>query len=113
MGGGWQALVAYINLGCYYVFGLPLGFAFGYWLHWGVKARDQSALLSYWAVFILWAFYNGLVNVQGIWAGMLCGTAAQTLVLLAVVWKTNWKSEVTKLVMLERIRLIARARAPP
>ncbi|CAA6666524.1 unnamed protein product [Spirodela intermedia] len=64
VGGGWQALVAYINLGCYYVFGLPLGFAFGYWFHWG-----------------------------GIWGGMLCGTTAQTLALLAVIWKTNWKAE--------------------
>ncbi|CAA7403322.1 unnamed protein product [Spirodela intermedia] len=66
VGGGWQALVAYINLGCYYVFGLPLGVAFGYWFHWGVK---------------------------GIWAGMLCGTTAQTLALLAVIWKTNWNAE--------------------
>ncbi|CAA6674702.1 unnamed protein product [Spirodela intermedia] len=63
-GRGWQALVAYINLGCYYVFGLPLGVAFGYWFHWG-----------------------------GIWAGMLCGTTAQTLALLAVIWKTNWNAE--------------------
>lgn len=26
IGGGWQGTVAYINLGCYYIFGLPLGF---------------------------------------------------------------------------------------
>nr|XP_028962634.1 protein DETOXIFICATION 35-like [Malus domestica] len=26
IGGGWQATVAYINLGCYYIFGLPLGY---------------------------------------------------------------------------------------
>ena len=25
IGSGWQALVAYINLGCYYIFGVPLG----------------------------------------------------------------------------------------
>lgn len=30
VGGGWQALVAYINLFCYYVVGLPLGFLLGY-----------------------------------------------------------------------------------
>ncbi|RWW23597.1 hypothetical protein BHE74_00054500 [Ensete ventricosum] len=29
VGGGWQALVAYINLGCYYIFGLPLGLSAG------------------------------------------------------------------------------------
>ncbi|KAG2580782.1 hypothetical protein PVAP13_6NG363700 [Panicum virgatum] len=36
VGGGWQGLVAYINLGCYYVFGLPLGYMLGYRLNFGV-----------------------------------------------------------------------------
>ncbi|GJM87389.1 hypothetical protein PR202_ga03338 [Eleusine coracana subsp. coracana] len=67
VGGGWQAVVAYINLGCYYAFGLPLGFIFGYLFRWGV---------------------------QGIWAGMLCGTALQTAILMWMVWKTDWKAEV-------------------
>jgi Na+-driven multidrug efflux pump len=34
VGAGWQSLVAYINLGCYYIVGLPagilLGFTFGF-----------------------------------------------------------------------------------
>ncbi|XP_072968325.1 protein DETOXIFICATION 35-like [Typha angustifolia] len=76
VGGGWQALVAYINLGSYYIFGLPLGFILGYMLNWGV---------------------------QGIWAGMLCGTAMQTIILLYVVWKTDWKAEAAQ--ALERVRL--------
>ena len=29
VGSGWQAWVAYINLGCYYVVGLPLGLVMG------------------------------------------------------------------------------------
>ncbi|RLN08412.1 protein DETOXIFICATION 35-like isoform X1 [Panicum miliaceum] len=66
IGGGWQALVAYINLGCYYALGLPLGFCLGYLLRLGA---------------------------QGIWAGMLCGTALQTLILLAVIWNTDWEAE--------------------
>ncbi|CAK9185061.1 unnamed protein product [Ilex paraguariensis] len=36
VGGGWQALVAYINLGSYYIFGLPLGFLLGYAANLGV-----------------------------------------------------------------------------
>lgn len=36
VGGGWQSLVAYINLGCYYVFGLPLGYLLGYKANLGV-----------------------------------------------------------------------------
>ncbi|KAI3990709.1 hypothetical protein MKX01_023009 [Papaver californicum] len=61
-----SALVAYINLACYYIFGLPLGFLLGY------KAN---------------------LGVRGIWARMLCGTALQTLVLLIIILKTNWTKE--------------------
>lgn len=66
IGGGWQGLVAYINLGCYYVFGLPLGYLLGYKLNYGV---------------------------MGIWSGMLCGIALQTLILLFIVWRTDWSAE--------------------
>ncbi|PKA46627.1 Protein transparent TESTA 12 [Apostasia shenzhenica] len=78
VGSGWQGLVAAINLGCYYIFGLPLGFLLGYGMHWGV---------------------------QGIWVGMLCGTALQTLILLYIVWKTNWKEEAAQ--ASQRVRLWA------
>ncbi|KAA8539944.1 hypothetical protein F0562_026636 [Nyssa sinensis] len=69
IGGGWQALVAYINLGCYYIFGLPLGFFLG---------------------------YRANMGVMGLWLGMICGTAVQTLLLLFVLYKTNWNKEVEK-----------------
>ncbi|KAL9661542.1 hypothetical protein QQ045_026366 [Rhodiola kirilowii] len=67
VGGGWQALVAYINLFCYYVFGLPLGFLLG---------------------------YKTSLGVQGIWIGMICGTVLQTFILLVITYKTNWSIEV-------------------
>nr|KYP64229.1 Protein TRANSPARENT TESTA 12 [Cajanus cajan] len=67
VGGGWQALVAYINLFCYYIIGLPLGIIFGYKLGYRVK---------------------------GIWVGMICGTALQTTILLLIVYRTNWNKEV-------------------
>ncbi|KAL4595082.1 hypothetical protein ACB092_12G066400 [Castanea dentata] len=67
VGGGWQALVAYINLGSYYIFGLPFGYLLGY------KAN---------------------LGVTGLWAGMISGTALQTLLLLIVLYKTNWNKEV-------------------
>jgi len=66
VGGGWQGLIAYINLGCYYVFGVPLGLLLGYKFDLGVK---------------------------GIWSGMLGGTALQTLILLLIVYFTNWNKE--------------------
>ncbi|XP_070025972.1 protein DETOXIFICATION 35-like [Nicotiana sylvestris] len=67
IGGGWQALVAYINLGCYYLFGLPLGYVLGYVAKMGTK---------------------------GLWLGMIAGAALQTLVLLIILYKTNWSTEV-------------------
>ncbi|KAK9279593.1 hypothetical protein L1049_013272 [Liquidambar formosana] len=67
VGGGWQALVAYINLFCYYIVGLPFGFLLGY------KTK---------------------LGVEGIWIGMICGTLLQTLILLFIIWKTNWNKEV-------------------
>ncbi|CAI9762430.1 unnamed protein product [Fraxinus pennsylvanica] len=67
IGGGWQALVAYINLACYYVFGLPLGYFLGYVTNFGV---------------------------MGLWGGMIAGVALQTLLLLVVLYKTNWSKEV-------------------
>ncbi|XP_059298836.1 protein DETOXIFICATION 35-like [Lycium ferocissimum] len=67
VGGGWQALVAYINLGSYYIFGLPLGFILGYVANLGAK---------------------------GLWMGMIAGTSLQTVLLLIVLYKTNWNKEV-------------------
>ncbi|XP_004240723.1 protein DETOXIFICATION 35 isoform X2 [Solanum lycopersicum] len=67
VGGGWQALVAYINLGSYYIFGLPLGFILGYVAKLGAK---------------------------GLWLGMIAGTSLQTVLLLIVLYKTNWNKEV-------------------
>ncbi|KAK7343705.1 hypothetical protein VNO77_12664 [Canavalia gladiata] len=76
VGGGWQALVAYINLGCYYLLGLPLGFLLGY------KAN---------------------LGVEGLWGGMMCGIVLQTLLLLFILYKTNWKKEVEQTT--ERMRI--------
>ncbi|XP_011076129.1 protein DETOXIFICATION 35 isoform X1 [Sesamum indicum] len=70
IGGGWQALVAYINLACYYIFGLPLGFLLGYVANFGVV---------------------------GVWGGMIAGVALQTLLLFLVLYKTNWNKEVEQM----------------
>ncbi|GFP91497.1 protein transparent testa 12 [Phtheirospermum japonicum] len=69
IGGGWQGLVAYINLTCYYVIGLPIGFVLG---------------------------YKTNLGVQGIWMGMIFGTFLQTVILLIIVWRTNWNEEVAQ-----------------
>ncbi|KAH9312405.1 hypothetical protein KI387_027440, partial [Taxus chinensis] len=66
VGLGWQVIVAYINIACYYLIGVPLGMLLGY-------------------VFQL--------GVMGIWVGMICGTAAQTLALMFITWRANWDME--------------------
>ncbi|KAL5560694.1 hypothetical protein UlMin_036905 [Ulmus minor] len=51
----------------YYLFGLPIGFLLG---------------------------YTANLGVEGLWGGIICGTALQTLLLLIVLYKTNWTKEV-------------------
>ncbi|KAJ7953561.1 Protein DETOXIFICATION [Quillaja saponaria] len=66
VGAGWQTVVAYVNIGCYYLFGIPLGLILGYKLDMGVK---------------------------GIWCGMLSGTVLQTCILFFMIYRTNWNKE--------------------
>jgi MATE family multidrug resistance protein len=47
VGGGWQALVAYINVGCYYLFGLPLGYLLGYTAELGVKVMYSPFIILF------------------------------------------------------------------
>lgn len=75
IGGGWQAAVAYVNIACYYLFGIPLGLVLGYKLKMGVK---------------------------GIWYGMVLGTVIQTLILFWIVYRTNWDKEAS--VAVKRIK---------
>ncbi|XP_058081016.1 protein DETOXIFICATION 33-like [Magnolia sinica] len=66
IGAGWQSLVAFANVGCYYLFGLPIG-----------------ALLG----------YKFKLGVQGIWSGMLAGTVLQTIILMSITYRTNWQKK--------------------
>ncbi|KAL5722331.1 Protein DETOXIFICATION 40 [Ranunculus cassubicifolius] len=67
VGCGWQAFVAYVNVGCFYVVGVPLGVLLGFKFEYGAK---------------------------GIWTGMIGGTAMQTMILLWVTFRTDWNKEV-------------------
>ncbi|KAL6526409.1 Protein DETOXIFICATION 27 [Orobanche hederae] len=70
VGSGWQSYVAYINLCCYYLIGLPLGVLMG------------------------WVFHQG---VEGIWAGMIIGgTAIQTVILAIITIRCDWEKEAAK-----------------
>ncbi|KAG9440874.1 hypothetical protein H6P81_021039 [Aristolochia fimbriata] len=75
VGAGWQAVVAFINIGCYYLIGLPAG-----------------ALLG----------FKFKLNTTGIWSGMLLGTVFQTIILIRITLRTNWQKEALRAE--ERIR---------
>lgn len=45
IGAGWQSFVGYVNIVCYYVFGIPLGLILGYKLKLGVQVSSYHALV--------------------------------------------------------------------
>ncbi|KAJ1290024.1 hypothetical protein BS78_02G210400 [Paspalum vaginatum] len=69
IGSGWQAVVAYVNIGSYYLIGIPLGVLLG------------------------WGFNYG---VPGIWGGMIGGTTVQTLILALITFRCDWNEEALK-----------------
>ncbi|XP_071692722.1 protein DETOXIFICATION 27-like [Rutidosis leptorrhynchoides] len=70
VGSGWQSWVAYINLGSYYLVGVPFGVVLGLILHLGV---------------------------EGIWGGMIFGgTALQTIILGMMTARCDWDKEAQK-----------------
>ncbi|CAM0906353.1 unnamed protein product [Alopecurus aequalis] len=69
VGCGWQAFVAYVNVGCYYVVGIPLGCLLGFYFDLGAA---------------------------GLWSGMIGGTLMQTVILLWVTFRTDWNKEVAQ-----------------
>ncbi|XP_062211848.1 protein DETOXIFICATION 29-like isoform X2 [Phragmites australis] len=75
IGAGWQSLVAFINIGCYYFVGLPLGALFGFKLK---------------------------LDALGIWVGMSVGTLLQTAILLFISYRTKWEKQA--MLAEERIR---------
>ncbi|CAN6218006.1 unnamed protein product [Urochloa humidicola] len=69
VGSGWQALVAYVNIGSYYLIGVPFG------------------------VILAWGFHYGIL---GIWVGMISGTTVQTLILAYITLRCDWDEEALK-----------------
>lgn len=47
VGCGWQAFVAYVNVGCYYVVGIPLGSLFGFYFNLGAKVTINFILFFF------------------------------------------------------------------
>lgn len=67
VGGGWQVMVAYINLAAYYLFGIPLAIFLG---------------------------FKENLGPMGLYGGIISGSALQIVFLLVMTSRTNWDSEV-------------------
>lgn len=66
-GCGWQDLGAYVNLVAYYVFGIPIAAAMGFWFQ-----------------------FRG----KGLWIGIQVGAALQNILLCIITSCTNWEKQV-------------------
>ncbi|KAH9706491.1 protein DETOXIFICATION 22 [Citrus sinensis] len=66
VGAGWQSIVAYVNIACYYLGSILI------WLK------------------------SSYPNSLGVWTGMLIGTFVQTVVLIIITLKTDWDKQVMK-----------------
>ncbi|KAM5550481.1 protein DETOXIFICATION 21-like [Rosa sericea] len=68
VGAGRQKIVAYVNIACYYLIGIPVGVVLGYVVN---------------------------LQVKGVWIGMLFGTFVQSIVLVIFTYKTDWDKQVS------------------
>ncbi|GMI65012.1 hypothetical protein like AT3G03620 [Hibiscus trionum] len=69
IGAGFQSVVAMVNLGSYYVVGVPVGAVLGYVLN---------------------------LQVMGLWIGLISGVALQISILVFIVCRTDWDEQVKK-----------------
>ncbi|GJZ51222.1 MATE efflux family protein, partial [Tanacetum coccineum] len=67
-GSGWQHIGAYINLGSYYLAGIPMALILGFVVH---------------------------LKGVGLWWGLIIGSVAQCILLTLVTYFTNWEKQAT------------------
>ncbi|KAK1304461.1 Protein TRANSPARENT TESTA 12 [Acorus calamus] len=67
IGSGWQAIVAYVNVGAYYFIGLTVACVLG---------------------------FKTSLGVYGLWWGLILGVLVQTVVLIVITARTNWNKQV-------------------
>ncbi|KAJ8550058.1 hypothetical protein K7X08_033765 [Anisodus acutangulus] len=65
-GSGWQHIGAYVNLGAYYLVGIPAALLLGFVLH---------------------------LNGKGLWSGLVSGATVQSISLSLVTCLTNWEKQ--------------------
>jgi len=66
-GSGWQHLGAYVNLGSYYLVGIPVAILLGFYLH---------------------------LKGKGLWIGLNAGSLVQSLLFSLITCLTDWQKQV-------------------
>lgn len=94
-GCGWQKIGAVVNLGAYYVLGVPTALLMGFVYHLGGKVSLYITSLSH---------HNSLICLrlkiacqmlyQGLWMGITVAVFSQSLALLIITICTDWNKEV-------------------
>ncbi|KAJ1437822.1 Multi antimicrobial extrusion protein [Sesbania bispinosa] len=78
-GCGWQKIGAYVNLGSFYLVGVPCAVVLAFPLH--MEAMVLTALFS---------------DEQGLWLGIISAFIVQVLFYTVVTMRTNWEEEARK-----------------
>ncbi|KAJ6795658.1 protein DETOXIFICATION 16-like [Iris pallida] len=68
-GCGWQKICAFVNLGAYYIVGIPSSMVLAFVLH---------------------------IGGRGLWMGIICGLFVQVLLFLTITLCSNWENEAGK-----------------
>lgn len=68
-GSGWQHIGAYVNLGAFYLFGIPAAVLLGFTLH---------------------------LKAKGLWMGIVIGSIIQSTILSLITGFTNWEKQANK-----------------
>ncbi|KAL8250387.1 hypothetical protein R6Q59_034080 [Mikania micrantha] len=89
-GCGWQKIGATVNLGAYYIIGLPCSAILTFILHYGGMVTRKSHfyykfLVNYSALFLFF--------MQGLWMGIIGGSGLQAILLFVITARTNWEQQ--------------------
>lgn len=100
-GCGRQKIGAYINLGSYYIVGIPCAVLFAFVLNIGGKVLYFSSTFFIGFAFYLISTAKNLILtpakycfLKGLWMGIICGLILQGFFFLVVVARINWNEEV-------------------
>lgn len=111
-GSGQQKIAAYVNLGAYYVMGIPTAIVLAFVFHIGGKVRDTKSLYFHNLIFPAYFFLNPSgteyntsrvillqsniyeCSLQGLWMGIIVALFVQALSLAIIILLTDWEKEV-------------------